>query len=115
MYIQAQLIYSQFILKIPASQAWLLCRLMPFMIGRFIPESDDHYKNYLLMLQITDYLLAPEISEDDVSYLKLLIEDHHTAFRGLYPQLSIIPKMHYILHTHAKIDIEVSYMYVSHI
>ena len=62
----------QFILKIPASQAmksisWhinharLMCRLMPFMIGYFIPESDDHYKNYLLMLQITDYSLATEI------------------------------------------------------
>ena len=55
------------------------------MIGSFIPESDDHYKNYLRMLEIMDYLMAPEISEDDVSYLKLSIEDHHTAFLDLYP------------------------------
>ena len=68
------------------------------MIGSFIPESDDHYKNYLQMLEITDYLMAPEISEDDVSYLKLLIEDHHTAFFDLYPQSSVIPKMHYRIH-----------------
>ena len=36
------------------------------MIGNFIPEIDDHYRNHLLMLEITDYLMAPEISEDDV-------------------------------------------------
>ena len=68
------------------------------MIGSFIPESYGHYKNYLLMLEIMDYLMAPEISEDDVTYLKLLIEDHHTAFLDLYPQSNVIPKMHYCIH-----------------
>ena len=74
------------------------------MIGSFIPESDDHYRNYLLILEITDYLMAPEISEDDVSYLKLLIEDHHTASFDLYPQSNVIPKMDALLYyiTHAK-------------
>ena len=44
------------------------------------------------MLEITDYLMGPEISEDDVSYLNLLIEDHHTAFLDLYPQSSVTQK-----------------------
>ena len=68
------------------------------MIGSFIPESDDHYKNYLLMLEITDYLMAPEILEDGGSYLKLLIDDHHAAFLDSYPQSSVIAKMHYYIH-----------------
>ena len=82
------------------------------MIGSFIPESDDHYRNYLLILEITDYLMAKEISEDDVSYLKLLIEDHHTAFLDLYSQSSVIPKMDVLLYyiTHAKADSKVSYI-----
>ena len=36
--------------------------------------------------------MAPESSEDDVSYLKLLIEDHRTAFHDFYPQSSVISK-----------------------
>ena len=82
------------------------------MIGSFIPESDDHYRNYLLILEITDYLMAKEISEDDVSYLKLLIEDHHTAFLDLYSQSSVIPKMDVLLYyiTHVEADSKVSYI-----
>ena len=81
-----------------ATQAWTLARLLPFMVAGCIPDDDDHWSNYLLMLQISDYLLAPEISEEEVAYVKVLIKDHHVAFRELYPEASIIPKMHYIIH-----------------
>ena len=82
-----------------AAQSWLLCRLIPFMVGEHVPEDDLHWLNYLLMLEITDILFAPEISLDEVGYLKILIEDHHSSFCSLYPHASVIPKMHYIIHT----------------
>ena len=41
---------------------------------------------------------APAIKKDDVPYLRVLIEEHHTLFKGLYPEASIIPKMHYVIH-----------------
>ena len=90
--------FFSFLIAFNILKAWLLRWLIPFMIGSFIPESDDHYRNYLLMLEITDYLMAPKISEDDVSYLKLLIEDHHTTFLDLYPQSSVIPKIDVLLY-----------------
>lgn len=77
---------------------WTLGRLFPFMVGEYIPEDDEYWLNYLLMLQITDYLLAPEITEDEVAELKVLIEEHHLAFTQLYPEASVIPKMHYLVH-----------------
>ena len=49
-----------------ASQMWLLARLLPAMAGSKIPEGDEHWKNFLLMLEVTDYLLAPRFTEDDV-------------------------------------------------
>ena len=77
---------------------WTLGRLLPFMVGRFIQQDDEHWGNFLLMLQITDYLLAPEITSDEVAHLKVLIESHHSAFVGLYPGCSVLPKMHYMVH-----------------
>ena len=52
----------------------------------------------LIPFQITDYLMAPEITADEVGHLQLLIRDHHISFTQLYPEASVIPKMHYIIH-----------------
>ena len=68
------------------------------MVGKFIPDGDEHWTNYTLMLEITDYLMAPQLCEDDIGYLKVQIEDHHTTFRQLYSTSSVIPKMHYMIH-----------------
>ena len=69
------------------------------MLGKYVPEEDPFWQNYLLMLEITDILFAPEISVDDIGYLKMLIEEHHSTFVTLYPESSVIPKLHYIIHT----------------
>lgn len=82
-----------------AMQSWLLSRLTPFMVAEFVPEDDCKWKNYLLMLEIADHLFAPAITRDEVGYLKVLIEEHHSAFCVLYPSASVIPKMHYLVHS----------------
>lgn len=81
-----------------AAQMWCLSRLLPLMIGDKIPEDDSNWKNFILLLEIIDYIFAPEISCDDVAYLHTLIEEHHQAFIELYTLCSIIPKMHYMVH-----------------
>lgn len=82
-----------------ASQMWLLARLIPLMLGRYIPEKDPHWECYLLMLQVTELLFAPEISKDEVGYLGVLIRQHHEMFVEVYPNASVIPKMHFLIHT----------------
>ena len=77
---------------------WLLGRLLPIMIGKKIPEDDDNWSNYLVLLEIVDLLFASEITEDEVCYLSTLILDHHTELCKLYPQASVTPKMHYLIH-----------------
>ncbi len=81
-----------------ALQMWLLGRLLPIMVGDKVPVGDDHWLNYLDLLTITDLLLAPEITEDDISHLSVLIKDHHQEFVNLYPHASVTPKMHYLVH-----------------
>ena len=77
---------------------WLLSRLIPFLLGEYVPEEDTHWKNYLLMLTIAELLLAPEITRDEVGYLGVLIGEHHRDFVQLYPDDSVLPKMHYLIH-----------------
>ena len=57
-----------------ASQLWCLGRYLPLLIGDLIPERNENWECFLLLLEIMDILFAPCISEDQVSYLRILIK-----------------------------------------
>ena len=40
-----------------------------------------------------DLLFAPKVSQDEIAYLAVLIEDHHSSFSQHYPSCNIIPKL----------------------
>ena len=82
----------------PATQMWCLGRLLPLMIGERIQVDDDHWLNFLRLLTIIDYLLAPVVSPECVGHLTILIDEHHRTWKELYPTSNIIPKMHYLIH-----------------
>ena len=69
------------------------------MVGQHVPDDDENWLNYLLMLEISDYLFAPIISADEAAYLSILIKEHHSRFKNLYSSASVIPKMHFLIHT----------------
>lgn len=80
-----------------ASQAWCLAIFMPLILGERIPKQDEKYQLFLL-LEIVEITFSPLMSPNQASYLQGLIEDHHQKFLEEYPDASIIPKMHYIIH-----------------
>ena len=71
---------------------WCLARLLPLMIGEYVPEDDDQWGLFTKFLMILDYTLAPSINEEITEYLRKVIEDHHSRFFELYP------KRHYMIH-----------------
>ena len=77
---------------------WLLGRVLPYLVGGYIPIDDPNWQNYLQLLNIVDLLMAPEISEDEVGELTVLIQEHHVKFVQLYSNSSIIPKHHFMIH-----------------
>ena len=81
-----------------ASQMWLLARVLPLLVGDQIPDDDESWDNFLRMMEIVDRLFCPQLTEDDAVYIKWLIADHHKDFVTLYPDKSIIPKMHFMIH-----------------
>ena len=80
-----------------ASQMLLLLRILPFLIGDVISESDDNWRCYLLLRKILDIVTCPIVSNSMCSTLKLLIMDHNHTFISLYPT-HFIPKMHFLIH-----------------
>ena len=77
---------------------WCLARLLPLMIGNSVDEEDSHWINFLRLLTIMDYVFAPVSSHSVAAYLATLIDDYLTFFTDLYPDCSIIPKQHYMVH-----------------
>lgn len=79
-------------------QMWTLGRFLPFVIGHRIPEGNEHWENFLRLLEIMDILFARCIPAEECGYLEALISDHHSCFKDLYPDASITLKMHSMVH-----------------
>lgn len=77
---------------------WLLGRILPLVIGDFVPEDEEKWENFICLMKIVDILFSPKISMDQVGYLARIITEHHRTFRQLYPEASVIPKMHFMIH-----------------
>ena len=50
--------------------------MLPFLIGRHVPPDDEHWKNYVLLVHITSFLLCPAVTREDCFYLKVLFYIH---------------------------------------
>ena len=81
-----------------ATQMWCLGRLLPLMIGDKIDPGDPRWENFLLLLSIVDYCMAPIVCKDWAAYLRMMIDHHHSQFKALYSNVRLTPKMHYMVH-----------------
>ena len=85
-------------LFVTASQTWTLGRLLPIMVGSFIPDKDIHWENFCNFLDVANYMLAPEVHVDEIAHLNVLYVEFLRSYTELYPEASVIPKFHYLLH-----------------
>lgn len=49
--------------------------VLPLIIGDRIPSDDKHWESMLLLLSICQLVMAPVFSDDNVSYLAVIIEE----------------------------------------
>ena len=82
---------------------WCLGKFLPLVIGGAIPDDDEKWQHFLLLLKIIDIVFSPVVSVDALAILEGYIEDFLWQFTCIYPGRSIIPKMHYIVHYPAHI------------
>lgn len=63
-----------------------------------MPEDDEDWDHFLCLLDIVDIVFTPICSDVMVTHLEHLIELYLTDFVRLYPDQTITPKMHYLVH-----------------
>ena len=76
---------------------WCLARMLPLLIGDFIPVADDCWENFLRLLKIEEIVFAQRTSTQLAAYLALLVEEYLTQFSELNER-RMIPKQHYMVH-----------------
>ena len=77
---------------------WCLGRYLPLLIGDLVPEDDEHWANLLNLCQIVDYIFSPKCTIGILDHLDHLIQLFLSQFVSLYPDETITPKMHYLIH-----------------
>ncbi|XP_019860559.1 PREDICTED: uncharacterized protein LOC109588897 [Amphimedon queenslandica] len=85
-------------LRQSATEMWCLGRYFPLLIGDLVSEDDEHWSNMLTLCEIVDNIFGPKCSSKSLDHLDHLIRLFLTQFKTLYPDQSIIPKMHYLIH-----------------
>ena len=80
--------------KQSASQMMTLCREFTLIIGDKVPESEPHWRLFLMICSIA---VTPLCTHDLMAYLRICVEEYLRMFSELYPSKTIIPKQHYML------------------
>lgn len=84
-------------LRQSASQMLSLAFCLPFVLERKA-DKEGRLQNFVLLLEIVNGLLCYEISDGEIAKLKEMIEEHHSTFMVHYPDFSITPKFHFVIH-----------------
>lgn len=81
-----------------ASRMWCLARVLPIIIGDFVPQDSDEMETFRLLREIMAYAFSPVHSISSTAYLDCLVEEHHILFMKLWPKNKLTPKQHNLLH-----------------
>lgn len=85
-------------IRMTASEMWCFLRNLPLLIGGLIPRDQPHWRLLLMLLDITDIVFAPAITENLSNFLSHLVEEHHCYFKELFPDRQLLPKHHFLVH-----------------
>lgn len=80
-----------------ASEMLSLTIYFSFLVGDLVSQDDEIWIFYVLCVQILEIMLSRAFSTDLISYLNILIQEHHTRFIELFKQ-PLRPKYHILLH-----------------
>ena len=85
-------------LKYKAAQARLFLRLIPFILCSLIPVDDDYYTLVVELIELCQIVFTPVITLPTINLLKGKIGEHFRNFKKHFPNISITPKQHYMIH-----------------
>ena len=77
---------------------WTFSTLLPLIIGDLVPNDDQRWECFLLLLEIVKHCTSRVTSPKAAVIVAVLVDQHHQSFRKCYPGTNITPKMHYMVH-----------------
>lgn len=83
-------------LKQSSGQMLVLLKIVPFILDSC--ERDEYFQVIIELTEIVQILFAPVISLASIAKLKLLIKQHLSNMKWLFPKNNITPKQHYLIH-----------------
>ena len=98
MYVSSNVIFSYV-----ANQMWNLAVYLPLIIGDHLPDGDNEWECFLILLDVLQICMSRIQSTDLADYLETLIGTYLQKFRECYPTSNIIPKQHYLVHLPSQI------------
>lgn len=83
-----------------AAQNWCFLRLLPILVSRWIkdPIKSEVWQLCLKLREITEFICAPKIHLSEVGYVNVLLEEYVHLRKTLFPDHTLKPKHHYLLH-----------------
>src|SRR4029434_3777599 len=77
---------------------WALLRLLPLMVGGCVAENDPSWEILMDLKEIVQIVVSDKFTEETLCYLSFKLKDHHLLLRDTFPNFSLKPKHHFILH-----------------
>ncbi|KAL2076343.1 hypothetical protein ACEWY4_028044 [Coilia grayii] len=90
-------------LRQSSGQMLVLLRILPFVLERL--EKNAYVQLIIKLIEIVQIVFAPVLSIATVCRLKQLIQDHLSDWKALFPDRSVTPKQHYMLHLPSQIKL----------
>lgn len=77
---------------------WSLIRLLPLLIGQYIPEGDEAWEVLLCLKDVVELVMCTRFTEESLHYLDFKLSEHRTLLPKAFPHYRLCPKHHYLEH-----------------
>jgi len=82
-----------------AVQNWCLLRMLTLLVGDKVNDANEEvWRLYLLLKCIVKLICSKCITESQIAYMHVLVEDHLHLRSIIFPHVNLRPKHHYLLH-----------------
>lgn len=82
-----------------------LIRLLPFTLGHYIDENDEHWQIFLMLWDICSVITKYVVTTDLATKLAWMVEGYLEAIVDLYGRKAITPKMHHLVHLKEQMEL----------
>lgn len=82
-----------------------LVRLLPFILGHYVEEAEEHWDLFLLLWDICAVITVYTVTSGLSTKLAWMVERYLEGIVDLYGSKAITPKMHHLVHLQEQMEL----------